>query len=134
MTFTLYAGNWAPGLLRRAKKDIQVNGYTIPAGWAIMVVTTALQLNPNTFENPLAFNPWRWKDLKANEISKHFMPFGGGMKQCAGAEYSRVLLSTFFHVLVTKYRWKKIEGGDIVRTPMLKFRKPLRIKISEKHI
>ncbi|KAE8008856.1 hypothetical protein FH972_005329 [Carpinus fangiana] len=141
MTFTLYVinetlrlGSVAPGLLRRAKKDIQVNGYTIPAGWAVMVVSSALQLNPNTFENPLAFNPWRWKDLKVNDISKHFMPFGGGMKQCAGAEYSRVLLSTFFHVLVTKYRWKKIDGGDVVRSPMLKFRKPLRIKISEKHI
>jgi hypothetical protein len=26
-----------------------------------MAVTSALQLNPNTFEDPLAFNPWRWK-------------------------------------------------------------------------
>ncbi|GMY05324.1 cucurbitadienol 11-hydroxylase-like [Fagus crenata] len=139
MTFTLYVinetlrlGSVTPGLIRRARKDIQVNEYTIPAGWAIMVVTSALQLNPNTFEDPLAFNPWRWKEVKANVISKHFMPFGGGMKPCAGAEYSRVLLSMFFHVLVTKYRWTKIEGGDIVRTPILKFRNALRIKISEK--
>uniref|UniRef100_A0A2N9G6B9 Cytochrome P450 n=1 Tax=Fagus sylvatica TaxID=28930 RepID=A0A2N9G6B9_FAGSY len=140
MTFTLYVinetlrlGSVTPGLIRRARKDIQVNGYIIPAGWAIMAVTSALQLDPNTFEDPLAFNPWRWKDVKANVISKHFLPFGGGMKQCAGAEYSRVLLSLFFHVLVTKYRWTKIEGGDIVRTPILKFRDALRIKISKKH-
>ncbi|KAF5469096.1 hypothetical protein F2P56_013192 [Juglans regia] len=140
MTYTLYVinetlrlGSVAPGLMRRAKKDLHVNGYTIPAGWTILAVTSALQLNPETFEDPLAFNPWRWKDLKANVVSKHFMPFGGGMKQCAGAEYSRVLLCLFFHVLVTKYRWKKIDGGDIVRTPILKFRKALKIKISEKH-
>ncbi|KAL4616431.1 hypothetical protein ACB092_07G198800 [Castanea dentata] len=140
MTFTLYVINETlrlasvtPGLIRRALKDIQVNGYTIPAGWAIVVVTSALQLNPNTFEDPLAFNPWRWKDLKANDISKHFMPFGGGIKHCAGSEYSRVLMSLFFHVLVTKYRWTKIEGGDIVRTPILKFRNTLRINISKKH-
>ncbi|XP_023919180.1 cucurbitadienol 11-hydroxylase [Quercus suber] len=140
MTFTLYVINETlrlasvtPGLIRRALKDIQVNGYTIPAGWAIVIVTSALQLNPNTFEDPLAFNPWRWKDLKANDISKHFMPFGGGTKHCAGSEYSRVLMSLFFHVLVTKYRWTKIEGGDIVRTPNLKFRNTLRIKISKKH-
>lgn len=140
MTFTLYVinetlrlGSVTPGLIRRARKDIQVNGYTIPAGWAIMAVTSALQLNPDVFEDPLAFNPWRWKDVKANVISKHFMPFGGGMKQCAGSEYSRVLLSLFFHVLVTKYRWSKINGGDIVRTPVLKFRNALHIKISKKH-
>ena len=40
---------------------IKCAGYTIPAGWTIMVVPAALQLNPNTFVDPLAFNPWRWK-------------------------------------------------------------------------
>ena len=113
-----------------------------------MLVTSAQQLSPNTFENPLEFNPWRWKvvfhfhfqnaivlfrfcfffflrgvnlktlsklimlrhrignqELKSHVVSKNFMPFGGGMRQCAGAEYSRVFLATFFHVLLTKYRY-----------------------------
>jgi hypothetical protein len=37
------------------------SGYTIPAGWVIMVVNSALHLNPATFKDPLEFNPWRWK-------------------------------------------------------------------------
>ena len=37
--------------------------FTIPAGWSVMLVTSAKQLNPDTFENPLEFNPWRWKVL-----------------------------------------------------------------------
>lgn len=36
-------------------------GYTIPAGWVIMIATAALHLNSNHFEDPLLFNPWRWK-------------------------------------------------------------------------
>ena len=36
-------------------------GYTIPKGWALMVVPAALQLNPSTYEDPLTFNPWRWQ-------------------------------------------------------------------------
>lgn len=40
----------APGMLRRAIKDIQVEGYTIPKGWTIMVVLAAVQLNPNTYK------------------------------------------------------------------------------------
>nr|POF01882.1 cytochrome p450 87a3 [Quercus suber] len=78
MTFTLYVINETlrlasvtPGLIRRALKDIQVNGYTIPAGWAIVIVTSALQLNPNTFEDPLAFNPWRWKVVELVLIKQH---------------------------------------------------------------
>ncbi|XP_024191064.1 cucurbitadienol 11-hydroxylase [Rosa chinensis] len=88
MTFTLQVinealrlGNVAPGLLRRALRDIPVKGFTIPEGWTIMVVTSALQLNPNTFEDPIKFNPWRWKDIDSHSISKNFMPFGGGMRQ-----------------------------------------------------
>ena len=45
------------------------------------------------------------QELKSHVVSKNFMPFGGGMRQCAGAEYSRVFLATFFHVLLTKYRY-----------------------------
>uniref|UniRef100_A0A2N9F5T0 Cytochrome P450 n=1 Tax=Fagus sylvatica TaxID=28930 RepID=A0A2N9F5T0_FAGSY len=111
MTFTLQVinealrlGNVAPGLLRKALRDIEFKGYTIPSGWTIMLVNSALQVNPNTYKDPLAFNPWRWKELDPLVVSKNFMPFGGGIRQCAGAEYSKTFMATFLHVLVTKYR------------------------------
>lgn len=111
MTFTIQVlheilrlANYFPGLLRRALKDIQFNGYTIPAGWTIVVATSALHLNANTFEDPLAFNPWRWKEVDQTDVARDFMPFGKGTRQCAGAEFSRVFVAIFLHVLVTKYR------------------------------
>jgi cytochrome P450 len=36
-------------------------GYTIPAGWGVMVCPPAVHLNPEIYEDPLAFNPWRWQ-------------------------------------------------------------------------
>lgn len=36
-------------------------GYTIPAGWAVMVCPPAVHLDPSKYENPLEFNPWRWE-------------------------------------------------------------------------
>ncbi|XP_042046233.1 cucurbitadienol 11-hydroxylase-like [Salvia splendens] len=140
MTFTLQVinevlrlGNIAPGFFRRALKDIPVNGYIIPQGWVIMIATAGLHLNPNQFEDPLKFNPWRWKEIQPSVVSKCFMPFGSGMKQCAGAEYSRVLIATFLHVLVTKYRWDLVKGGKIVRSPIIRFPDGFHYKISEKH-
>uniref|UniRef100_A0A7N2N0R4 Cytochrome P450 n=1 Tax=Quercus lobata TaxID=97700 RepID=A0A7N2N0R4_QUELO len=137
MTFThqvineaLRMGSVAPGLLRKALKNILFKGYTIPAGWTIMLVNSAIQLNPNTYKDPLAFNPWRWKDLDSLFVSKNFMPFGGGIRQCVGAEYSKTFLATFLHVLVTKYRWTKVKGGTIVRNPILGFTDGLHIKFS----
>ncbi|KAJ4821908.1 hypothetical protein Tsubulata_032196 [Turnera subulata] len=100
----LRLANLVSGILRRALVDINVKGYTIPAGWMIMAITHASHLNPDVYKDPLVFNPWRWKDIEARVTSKDFMPFGGGGRQCAGAEFAKAFLASFIHVLVTKYR------------------------------
>ncbi|KAL6868273.1 hypothetical protein ACP4OV_015118 [Aristida adscensionis] len=53
-------GNIATGIFRKALTDVQVNGYTIPAGWMVLISPTAVHLNPEVFEDPLKFDPWRW--------------------------------------------------------------------------
>ncbi|WOG81895.1 hypothetical protein DCAR_0101051 [Daucus carota subsp. sativus] len=100
----LRLGNIARALFRRAPKDIPVNGYTIPEGWIILIAISALHLDNDQFNNALEFNPGRWKDIQTSVVAKSFMPFGVGIKQCAGVEYSRVVLATFLHVLITKYK------------------------------
>ncbi|KAL0012828.1 hypothetical protein SO802_007936 [Lithocarpus litseifolius] len=57
----LRLGNFAPGMFRRTLRDVQVNGYTIPSGWPILIATPALHLNSEIFNDPLAFNPQRFK-------------------------------------------------------------------------
>ena len=44
------------------------------------------------------------QELESSVIAKNFIPFGGGIRQCAGADFTRLSLATFLHVLVTKYR------------------------------
>ncbi|KAK7288535.1 hypothetical protein RIF29_01996 [Crotalaria pallida] len=122
-----------PGILRTTIKDIQVKGYTIPAGWTIVLTTPTLHLNSKICdEDPLTFNPRRWKDLDSYTVSKNFKPFGGGSRQCPGAELTRASMATFLHVLVTKFRWTKIREGNVVRNPMLGFGDGFHIKIWEK--
>ncbi|XP_023912818.1 cytochrome P450 87A3 [Quercus suber] len=139
MTFThnvinesLRLASVAPGILRRTLQDIQVNGYTIPKGWALMVVPAALQLNPSTYEDPLTFNPWRWQNISANVSAKNFIPFGAGMTSCAGAEFSKVLMGVFFHILFTKYRMTTIKEGEVIRSPALGFGDGFHIQFSAK--
>lgn len=36
-------------------------GYTIPSGWLVMISPMAVHLNPKLFEDPLKFDPWRWR-------------------------------------------------------------------------
>ncbi|XP_065882246.1 cytochrome P450 87A3-like [Euphorbia lathyris] len=135
MTFTMHVINEAlrlsgsVGMLRRTIQDIHIDGYTIPKGWTVMVVPSSIHMNPDTYANPIAFNPWRWKELEANVGAKNFIPFGGGMRSCGGAEFSKVLMAVFVHVFVTKYRWNNVKVGEIARTPMLQFGKGHYIKV-----
>ncbi|KAI3925800.1 hypothetical protein MKX01_003359 [Papaver californicum] len=129
---TVRLANIVPAIFRKSLKDIQIKGYTIPAGWAVMVCPTAVHLNPDKYKDPLEFNPRRWDGVELNGASKHFMAFGGGMRFCVGTDFTKVQMAVFLHCLVTKYRWTAIKGGDIVRTPGLAFPNGLHIKISEK--
>ncbi|RZC72905.1 hypothetical protein C5167_048387 [Papaver somniferum] len=129
---TVRLANIVPAIFRKSLKDIQIKGYTIPAGWAVMVCPTAVHLNPDKYKDPLEFNPRRWDGVESNGASKHFMAFGGGMRFCVGTDFTKVQMAVFLHCLVTKYRWTAIRGGNIVRTPGLAFPNGLHIKISEK--
>jgi len=40
---------------------VKFPGYTIPSGWTVLLATPAIQLNPETFKDPLTFDPCRWK-------------------------------------------------------------------------
>ncbi|CAN1310779.1 Cytochrome P450 87A3 [Linum perenne] len=128
MTYTHYVikeslrmASVAPGILRKALTDIDVDGYTIPKGWAVLVVPSAIQLSSTSYEDPLSFNPSRWEGMSAMESAKKFIAFGGGARSCSGSELTNALMAIFLHVLVTNYSWKTIKTGEIARTPALAF-------------
>ncbi|KAI3875931.1 hypothetical protein MKW92_030500 [Papaver armeniacum] len=129
---TLRMTNSLPGIVRKANKDIRINGYVIPKGWIIIVVQVAIHMNPDKFNDPLSFNPWRWNDIGSNIIGKSFIPFGGGKRNCVGTEFFRVLMSVFLHVLLTKYSWINVKGGQAVRSPALSVKDGFHVKISPK--
>ncbi|KAJ4850784.1 hypothetical protein Tsubulata_043142 [Turnera subulata] len=129
---TLRISSSAAGILRKTTKDIQLNGYIIPEGWTIFILPSAIHLNPDLYQNPLSFNPWRWKDSGVTAGAKSFIPFGGGQRSCSGSEFSKVFMATFLHVLVTKYSWKKVKGGEIARSPTLSFGNGYYIRVSKK--
>ncbi|XAR55038.1 hypothetical protein NMG60_11030414 [Bertholletia excelsa] len=130
---TVRLANIVPVIFRKALKEVKFKGYTIPAGWAVVVCPPAIHLNPAIYKDPLQFNPWRWDGIELNGASKNFMAFGGGMRFCVGTDFTKVQMAVFLHCLVTKYRFKAIKGGDIVRTPGLQFPNGFQIKLSVKN-
>jgi cytochrome P450 len=48
-------------------------GYTIPAGWLVMISPMCVHLNPKIFEDPLKFNPWRWSVSNTQSTAALFL-------------------------------------------------------------
>ncbi|KAK8520907.1 hypothetical protein V6N13_077039 [Hibiscus sabdariffa] len=129
---TVRLANIVPGIFRKTLREIQFKGYTIPAGWAVMVCPPAVHLNPEKYQDPLVFNPSRWEGTEINGASRNFMAFGGGMRFCVGTDFTKVQMAIFLHCLLTKYRWEPIKGGNILRTPGLQFPDGFHVQLTEK--
>ncbi|MCL7032991.1 hypothetical protein MKW94_003626, partial [Papaver nudicaule] len=140
---TLRMSNIAPALLRTATKDIHFRynmdidlilftGYVIPEGWGIMLGTSAVHMNPDKFPDPQKFDPWRWNDINTSAPLRDFMPFGGGMRHCVGADFSKTLMAVFIRALITNFSWTKTKGVNPYRNPALSFGNGFHVKISAK--
>ncbi|CAN8275089.1 unnamed protein product [Cochlearia groenlandica] len=130
---TLRITSTVPTVLRVHDHDTQVGDYTIPAGWTFMGYAN-VHFNPEKYEDPLVFNPWRWegKDLGAI-VSKTYIPFGAGPRLCVGADFAKLLMATFIHHLC-RYRWSMKAETTIIRRYMLMFPRGCDVQISEETI
>ncbi|KAF5454499.1 hypothetical protein F2P56_024159 [Juglans regia] len=126
---TLRLANIINGVWRKALKDVQIKGYSIPQGWCVLASFSSVHMNENNYENPYRFDPWRWEKMGAAVNNNFFTPFGGGQRLCPGLELSRLELSIFLHHLVTSYRWVA-QQDEIVYFPTVKMKRKLPIRVT----
>ncbi|KAJ3680616.1 hypothetical protein LUZ60_016894 [Juncus effusus] len=123
---TLRLGNVTPGILRKAMKDVEFNGYVIPKGTRIVVYTKGMHLDPIAFERPEQFNPWRWENMMN---TNNYMPFGGGMHYCSGIEITKIQTVIFLHQFLHRFNWELAGQDDPIYIPTMSFPKELPIKV-----
>ncbi len=77
-------------LLRGVVKTIEVDGYTVPAGWMALVSPPVAHRLPALFREPDAYDPGRFGPER-NEAAQHrysIITFGGGVHKCTGMNFA----------------------------------------------
>ncbi|TKY70722.1 Beta-amyrin 11-oxidase [Spatholobus suberectus] len=91
---------------RQAKVDVNINGYTIPKGWKVLVWNRGVHMDPETYHNPKEYDPSRWENQTARAGS--FLPFGLGSRFCPGSDLAKLEITIFLHHFLLNYRMERI--------------------------
>ena len=80
---------------RRLTEDIEVDGYTLPAGADVSPAIYLSHTRADVYPDPHSFKPERFLDGGPETYS--WVPFGGGVRRCLGASFAefemRIVLS-----------------------------------------
>jgi cytochrome P450 len=93
-----------PGLLfmsRRAARDLDFQGRTIPTDRTVLQVHTLLHFLPEYYPDPLRFDPARW--LTTEPLRRTHLAFGGGAHICLGMNIARLQTPVVLAELLRHY-------------------------------
>jgi len=103
-----------PSLPRRALRDFEFGGYTIPAGTSVGVGIAWTHRMPDIWPDPDTFDPLRFTP-EASKGRHRFawVPFGGGAHMCIGLHFAVMQMKLLMANLLSRYRIELEPGaGD----------------------
>jgi cytochrome P450 len=110
---------------RIATREIEFDGYRIPAGAMVAIYPLHTHWMPEWWSEPERFDPDRFAPGRA-EHERHayqFVPFGGGAHMCIGYRFAELQLKAILYQLARRYRWS-IPGGYIMPERQAPIAKP----------
>lgn len=92
---------------RVCKKDVEINGVTIPKGAAVMIPPYILHRNPEHWPNPDEFRPERFSKENKDSIDPYtYLPFGAGPRNCIGMRFALLSLKVAIVALLQHFTFQ----------------------------
>jgi sterol 14alpha-demethylase len=104
-------------LLRAATRNLEVEGYRIPAG-ALVGATPAISNRiAADFPDPDAFAPERYAEPRQEDLINRWtwIPFGAGRHRCVGANFAMIQLKAIFSVLLRDWEFELAQPAESYR-------------------
>ena len=96
---------------RRAVREFEFNGHTVPDGAYLNYCSWASHRIPEFFPDPEAFRPERFtRELKAALPRGAYVPFGGGKRICIGKRFGQIEVKLVATMLLQRLRLDLLPG------------------------
>ncbi len=117
----LYPPLWS--IARQAIGEVEIGGYTIPAGSVIILSQYVTQRDQRFFPDPDRFDPLRWTPEEQAARPKYcYFPFSAGSRQCIGEPFAWMEGVLCLATLAQRWRMKLAPGHRVALQPALTLR------------
>jgi cytochrome P450 len=123
---------WIP---RTAVEDDEIDGYRIPAGSMVAVLTYTIHYHPEVWEDPKSIDPERFLPKRSEGRHKQaWLPFGAGQRLCIGKDFSLMQGQMLLARVMQRYNVAPIPGRapTMVTATTMRFKDGVWVRISER--
>jgi cytochrome P450 len=105
---------------RRLTKSVILDGVLYEKGWGLIAEPRIAHAIADHFAQPERFDPDRFLPERGEGRMYEFIPFGGGVHACLGAQLAMVVTKAFAVHLLHQFDWKLLGEATFIQFPLKK--------------
>jgi cytochrome P450 len=114
---------------RRLTCSIVLDGTLYPKGWTLIAEPRIAHRQAAYFANPDRFDPERFLPPRNEGKMYEFIPFGGGVHACLGAQLAMTMTKVFVIHLLHQFDWTLLGEAQFVQFPLKIIRNNYQIQL-----
>lgn len=117
---------------RLLTKSVVLDGVLYPKGCVLMAEPRIAHILPEHFREPEVFAPERFLPERGEGKMYEFIPFGGGVHACLGAQMAIAVTKVFASYLLRSFNWQNPGKAQFVQFPLKRVREDYQVEITRR--
>ena len=117
---------------RKLTKSVILEGILYQKDWVIIAEPRIAHNLPEHFQTPEKFNPNRFLPNSKEGKMYEFIPFGGGVHACLGAQIAMTITKIFIARFLNAFDWNLNGEAKFVNFPLKKIKQEYQISIASR--